>query len=99
MLNRRKGQAKRYNARLTGVWLAILLLFVSEFFFYTWCRVQCRHLQYDIRAENDTAAHLAGEKKDLKIEIARLGSPDRIMKIARQRGLVMPTTDQLVVLP
>ncbi len=94
-----KKRLRPYSAKSTAVWLLVLLIFVGEFFFYTWCRVQCVRLRYDINTEKETATILAAEAKDLKIEIARLGSPARIMAIAKQKGLVMPTTDQIVILP
>jgi cell division protein FtsL len=37
--------------------------------------------------------------RKLKVEEARLRSPERIMRIAQQRGLVMPDSKQVVVIP
>ncbi len=90
---------KKYSVKVTAVWLLILIVFVGEFFFYTWCRVQCRQLRYTISTEKETAARLVEEKKDLKIEIARLRSPARIMKMAKEKGMIMPTSGQVVILP
>ena len=45
---------KRYRAQkrsVTGLWIIILLIFVAELFGYTWCRVQCIELGYDIARE------------------------------------------------
>jgi len=39
-------------------------------------------------------------QKNLKIEIARLKSPKRITKIATQQlGLIMPKSEQVVIIP
>ena len=39
-------------------------------------------------------------QNNLKIELARLKSPDRIAKIAKQQlGLIMPTTDKTILMP
>lgn len=96
---RTTAKKKPYSAGITAAWLVILLVFVGEFFLYTWCRVQCMRLRYAISAEKETAVRLAEEKKDLKIEIARLGSPARIMKMAKEKGMIMPTSEQVIILP
>ena len=94
-----KKQHNQYSTTAMATGVVILLLFVSEFFFYTWCRVQCVSLRYDIQDENETSASLEAQQKGLKIELTRLKSPVRIINIARQQGLIMPRADQIMVIP
>lgn len=85
---------------MTGVWLAIMILFIGELFFYTWCRVQCIQMGYDISEEVEEQRSLTSLHQNLKIELARLKSPARIEKIARQRlGLIAPSEEQIIVVP
>lgn len=85
---------------MTGVWLAIMILFIGELFFYTWCRVQCIQMGYDISEEVEEQRSLTSLHQNLKIELARLKSPARIEKIARQRlGLLAPSEEQIIVVP
>lgn len=97
--------AQKKKQRKTGdrtllLWLAVLLLLTGEFFCFAWCRVQCVDLRFDLTRNTDLAANLAARQKDLKIELARLRSPTRIMDIARTRlDMVMPNTDQVEFIP
>lgn len=85
---------------MTGVWLAIMILFIGELFFYTWCRVQYIQMGYDISEEVEEQRSLTSLHQNLKIELARLKSPARIEKIARQRlGLIAPSEEQIIVVP
>ena len=77
----------------------IFVLFV-EIMLYTWCQVQFRATQYEFA---DTRRELAAQnftQDNLKIELARLRSPERIMAIAKEKtGLVIPSARQFVELP
>lgn len=85
---------------MTGVWLAIMILFIGELFFYTWCRVQYIQMGYDISEGVEEQRSLTSLHQNLKIELARLKSPARIEKIARQRlGLLAPSEEQIIVVP
>ena len=91
-----KGQRMRF----TGVWFAILFLFLGELFFYTWCRVNNIRLGYEVAAETERKGKLQTYQSNLKIELARLKSPERIALIARkQLGLTMPKADQTIIMP
>jgi len=80
--------------------MAILLFLIAELFFYTWCRVQCVRTGYEISKENTEHRRLLMLQKNLKIEIARLKSPERIANIAKtQLGLVMPSARQTILIP
>ncbi|ABW68597.1 septum formation initiator family protein [Desulfosudis oleivorans] len=95
-----KKKQRKSGDRTILLWLAVLLLLTGEFFCFAWCRVQSVDLRYDITRNTDLAATLAARQKDLKIELARLRSPTRIMDIARTRlDMVMPNTDQVELIP
>jgi len=80
--------------------LVIMLVFIAELLFYTWCRVQSVKMKYDIAELTETSRKLSAMQDSLKIELARLKSPQRIAKIARtQLGLITPTPKQTIVLP
>jgi cell division protein FtsL len=75
-------------------------LFFVEALFYAWCRVQCVNAGYGIDRQTRRHQALLKERNTMKIELARLKSPERIETIARTRlGLVMPDGQQMVILP
>jgi cell division protein FtsL len=81
-------------------YLVIMLVFIAELLFYTWCRVQSVKIKYDIAEQTATSRKLSAMQDSLKVELARLKSPQRIAKIARtQLGLITPTPQQTIVLP
>lgn len=96
--------SKRFKTRMgqkqtVGIWISLMLILIAELFCYTWCRVQCVELGYQIAEENERFHHLTTLQKNLRVELARLKSPDRIATIARkQLGLVMPSSRQVIVL-
>ncbi len=86
-------------ARMTAVGVACLLIFIGQMLFYTWCRVQCVAIGYEISAETERNRELTTLQNNLKIELARLKSPERIEKIARNYlGLAAPNADQVIIL-
>ncbi len=97
-MKRRKKKAR--NPKITAVSLVIMGLFISELFFYTWCRVQSVRVRYEISEHKAQHQQLVTLQDNLKIELARLKSPKRIAKIAKQQlGLIAPTSRQLIILP
>ncbi|RLC28174.1 MAG: hypothetical protein DRH32_09455 [Deltaproteobacteria bacterium] len=88
------------HQRFTWVWIVFMALFMIELFSYTWCRVQCIRIGYEIsRATADHSEGLA-VRNNLKIELARLKSPQRIARIARERlGLITPKPEQTIIIP
>ena len=55
---------------------------------------------YEISRQAHSQKQLIAYQNNLKIELARLKSPDRIARIAKhQLGLIMPTTDKTILLP
>jgi cell division protein FtsL len=97
--------AKRKNIKNSGRqmpwrWILILTLFIGELFFYTWCRVQCVQVGIAISSQRRKQQELVSLQNSLKIEQARLKSPEMIIRVANQKlGLAMPVPKQTIVLP
>ena len=89
-----------HKAKLTGVWMLLMCIFIMELLFYTWCRVQNVNYGYEISKETQNQKQLTAYQNNLKIELARLKSPDRITKIAKEQlGMMMPSTDRTILIP
>ena len=84
--------------RIKTIWLAIMLVFMVELFAYTWCRVQCVRMGYEITAATKAYEQQRTIRKNLAIELARLKAPKRIEALGRQLGLAPPATRQIVVM-
>lgn len=99
-MNRRKTTKRTSRPRRVLIWTVLLVVFIAELLFYTWCRVQCTRIGYQITEADKTRQNLVTLQNQLKIELAHLKSPDRIETIARNRlGLIMPRPEQTVVIP
>lgn len=82
------------------MWMVMMFIFIAELLFYTWCRVQNVQHGYEISRETQNQKQLLVYQNSLKIELARLKSPDRIAKIAKQQlNLIMPTTEKTILIP
>ncbi len=82
------------------VCLILMFVFIAELLFYTWCRVQYVRNKYEIAAQTARIRQLSAMQDNLRIELARLKSPQRIARIARtQLGLITPTPKQTIVMP
>ena len=91
---------KQRNPKVTIACLVLMFAFIAELLFYTWCRVQYVRVKYEITEHTTRIRKLSAMQDNLKIELARLKSPQRIAKIAREQlGLVTPTPQQTIVLP
>jgi cell division protein FtsL len=96
----RKTRKKKRDARITGIWIIFMAIFIVELFIYTWCRVNCIGVGYEISKETKKQHELIALQNNLKIELASLKSPERIEKIAKyQLGLKAPTKSQTIVIP
>jgi cell division protein FtsL len=96
----RKKRNKIRNPKILAVCLILMGLFIAELLFYTWCRVQCIQVRYEISEQTAKEDQLRKLQDNLRIELARLKSPHRIAKIATQQlGLITPTTKQLILIP
>lgn len=89
-----------YNFRVTGKWIVFLLIFIAQLLVYTWCRVQCIQVGYEISRETDNRDQLLTIQNRLKIELERLRTPERIADIAtKQLGLITPASRQKIEIP
>lgn len=96
----RKVQKKNGDVRITGIWIIFMAVFIVELFIYTWSRVNCIGVGYDITKETKKQHELIALQNNLKIELASLKSPERIEKIAKdQLGLRTPGKNQTIVIP
>ena len=79
------------------IWLVITIVFIGELFFYAWCRVQCVNHGYLISQGIDDQRTIKDQNNKLEIELARLKTPERIVRIAREKcGLQMPKPEQII---
>jgi cell division protein FtsL len=96
-VQRNKPFSKHLSRKIACVWFAIMFLFIIELLIYTWCRVQNTKKGYDITGLNSETRQLTLVQKSLQIELARLKSPERIARIAKDTlGLKTPTPQQQV---
>jgi len=96
----RKTRKKNGDVKKTGIWIIFMAVFIAELFLYTWCRVNCIDVGYEISRETKKQQELIALQNNLKIELASLRSPERISKIAKdQLGLKAPTKSQTIVIP
>jgi cell division protein FtsL len=93
-------QPKRRNAKTMVLWVALLCIVIVELLGYAWVRMQCIGVGYEISALTKEQQKLNELQANLKVELARLKSPQRITKIAQEKlGLTMPTPKQMMVMP
>ncbi|MGD9329661.1 MAG: hypothetical protein PVJ53_00030 [Desulfobacterales bacterium] len=91
-------KAPNLSQGMKTIWLVIMLVFIMELFAYTWCRVQCVRIGYEIATQRRNYDQQRTIRKNLAIELARLKAPKRIEALGRQLGLAPPTTRQIVVM-
>ncbi len=97
---KKKTKKNIYKLKVTGTWLFLMLIFIAELLSYTWCRVQCVGVGYEISKESDSYRNLIALQNNLKIELAHLKSPKRIEKIAKEQlGLIVPTPKHIILIP
>ena len=96
---KKKRVSKKRNPMIGIIWVVAVVVLMAELLVYTWCRVQYVQTGYEITEATQEHLHLKELHSKLQIERARLRSPERITRIARQRGLVMPDAKQVVVIP
>ena len=76
-----------------------MTFFMAELLIYSWCRVQYVQTGYEINEARQEYQHLTALHEKLKVEQAQLRSPERIKRLAKNHGLVIPNPKQVVVLP
>ncbi len=97
-MNTKKTEVRKFEGMWT--WFILMSVFIIQLLFYTWCRVQCIQVGYEISKETAYHQRLLNFQNHLKTELATLRSPERLDSIAATRlGLVHPSSQQIVVLP
>ena len=83
-----------------GLWALVMGIFIIELLVYTWFRVQCTQVGYEINRATETQKRQIALQNSLKIELARLKSPERMVRIATEHlNLSMPQPEQIMSLP
>jgi cell division protein FtsL len=96
----RKAKKNALSTRIVIIWFTVMAVFIAELLIYTWSRVQCVKVGYEISNENNKNRNLINLQNNLKVELARLKSPERLADIAtNQLGLKTPTPEQMVIIP
>jgi len=95
----RKRQADKSRKGDFGKWIVILFLFLFELLIYTGTRLECTSTEFSISDARAEQQRLESYRAELLLEKERLGSPERISRIARTRlDLVVPDHNQVVYL-
>ena len=89
---------KETKIRIAGVWVLILIIFTIQLMGYTWSRIQCLQIGYEISEEAEKYQSQLVLQNNLKIEIARLKSPERIAKRAQEVGMISPKPEQTIII-
>ncbi len=78
----------------------LLFVFIVLLLVYTWIRIQCVQVGYEISKAVKINEKRIARNNNLKIEHAYLKSPERIARKARENlGLIMPTAKQIILIP
>jgi len=94
-----KGKDNRKGSLKTGAFALLVGALLFELFLAAWCRTQCVRTGYEISDAATRREQLLTVQRDLRVELAHLKSPERIMRIAKERlGLVAPEPRQVVLI-
>ena len=78
----------------------MLFVFIVLLLVYTWIRIQCVQVGYEISKTVKINEKRIARNNNLKIEHAYLKSPERIARKARKNlGLIMPTAKHIILIP
>jgi cell division protein FtsL len=98
----RSGTLSRQQVRQGRILLPVLVLvgmLLGASLFYVWCRLQAVHLAYQQTRSAVLIEKLEKENEELRGEVARLKSPERIERVAREQlGLGYPSPEQIRIL-
>jgi cell division protein FtsL len=92
-------RSNRRKSRQTGTWIILLIICLVELLTYTWFRVQHVRTGYEIGKLTAENSRLKEQRNILRVEIARLKSPARLVRIADELGLKRPEPTQIRSLP
>jgi len=97
----RAERADRAGARrrfFLGAGLALAL--VGAVLVHVWLRLQVVHMGYVLSTASKLQSQLEQENRELKIELARMTSPENLQALAKRRlGMTAPEKGQIIVLP
>lgn len=98
LMSNDKPEFRPHDNRIT-TWIVVLLILIAELFVFTWSRVQCRAVAYNLTQQQDEHNNQLSLKRKLIIERAHLRSPERIAAIAEERmNLHIPEQNQILTL-
>ena len=98
---KREGSARSARPRRFFVFAALMsLVLIGVVLIHVWLRLQVVRFGYVLSTTSKLQTRLEQENRELKLELAKMTSPDRLEVLARQRlELVTPEKGQVVVLP
>jgi len=77
--------------------LSFILLLSTLSLLFVWCRVQATSLDYEISSLEAAVRTAQQETAVLRLEVATLGTPQRLEQVAiRDLGLRLPVSSQVV---
>jgi hypothetical protein len=86
--------------KLAAVAMVIMAVIIGELLVYTWARVQCVKVGYDITQATRVHEERVSQRKAMEVELALLTSPTRIVRQARDDlGLIRPLPEQVITIP
>lgn len=88
-------RGRRIGRPQIGVWAVYTVVAVVAFFALIYSRTALDRSAIELQTVNEQIAEAENTFQQLRLEVARLGSPDRIVPAAAELGLVYPD----VVLP
>ena len=89
-----------FKPNMTAAALLLLAGFLAAAFFDAWCGVQSRRMGYEIVQEKMQQERLLEYNKKLKIEKARLSSPQALRRYAgSELELETPKPEQIILMP
>jgi hypothetical protein len=98
-MNRNRKDAL-FKFRLAAACLIIMATIMAELLAYTWSRVQCVKLGYEITQASRIHDEQMALRKAMEIEYAHLTSPSRIILQAQEMlALVRPSPERVVTIP
>ena len=97
--NKKRGETL-WTPRFAAICMILMLIFMAEVFFDTWCGVQCRRTGYEIEQARAQQNDLRTLQKKMQIERVRLTSPQALGQYAKnQLDLTTPSPEQVIILP
>lgn len=98
---KRPSRADRAGARrrfALGAFLALAL--VGAILIHVWLRLQVVQMGYVLSTASKLQSRLEQENRELKIDLAKMTSPENLQALAKRRlGMTPPDKGQIIVLP